>query len=127
MKYIFMLVCTLLLLYTRKSVQINLESHQEFWNKRHSIFNLYGRVCVCVCQDDSANTDLLVIEVFCAESYRSDLNQFMPCLLLFCAVELIKKHDLDKDEPRPLYMDFQATTPMVAFMNYVALVTGFNS
>ncbi|XP_068172390.1 cysteine desulfurase [Antennarius striatus] len=24
----------------------------------------------------------------------------------------IKKKDLDKDEPRPLYMDFQATTPM---------------
>ncbi|XP_059185180.1 cysteine desulfurase, mitochondrial [Centropristis striata] len=26
--------------------------------------------------------------------------------------ELIKKQELDKDEPRPLYMDFQATTPM---------------
>ncbi|XP_026163681.1 cysteine desulfurase [Mastacembelus armatus] len=26
--------------------------------------------------------------------------------------ELIKKHELDKDELRPLYMDFQATTPM---------------
>lgn len=26
--------------------------------------------------------------------------------------ELIKKHELEKDEPRPLYMDFQATTPM---------------
>uniref|UniRef100_A0A8C3AUQ3 Cysteine desulfurase n=2 Tax=Cyclopterus lumpus TaxID=8103 RepID=A0A8C3AUQ3_CYCLU len=26
--------------------------------------------------------------------------------------ELIKKHDLEKDELRPLYMDFQATTPM---------------
>ncbi|KAL7406911.1 hypothetical protein ABVT39_000101 [Epinephelus coioides] len=26
--------------------------------------------------------------------------------------EMIKKYDLDKDEPRPLYMDFQATTPM---------------
>ncbi|XP_068598440.1 cysteine desulfurase [Brachionichthys hirsutus] len=26
--------------------------------------------------------------------------------------ELVKKHDLEKDEPRPLYMDFQATTPM---------------
>ncbi|XP_051272503.1 cysteine desulfurase, mitochondrial [Dicentrarchus labrax] len=25
---------------------------------------------------------------------------------------LIKKHELEKDEPRPLYMDFQATTPM---------------
>lgn len=70
-----------------------------------------------MCKDDSANTDLLVIEVFCAESYCSDLIQFMPHLLLFCAVELIKKHDLDKDEPRPLYMDFQSTTPMVTFMN----------
>ncbi|KAM9757917.1 cysteine desulfurase [Menidia menidia] len=26
--------------------------------------------------------------------------------------ELIKKHELEKDELRPLYMDFQATTPM---------------
>ncbi|XP_070815092.1 cysteine desulfurase [Chaetodon trifascialis] len=26
--------------------------------------------------------------------------------------ELIKKYELEKDEPRPLYMDFQATTPM---------------
>lgn len=26
--------------------------------------------------------------------------------------ELIKKHELEKDEVRPLYMDFQATTPM---------------
>lgn len=26
--------------------------------------------------------------------------------------ELIKKQNLEKDEPRPLYMDFQATTPM---------------
>ncbi|TMS19196.1 Cysteine desulfurase, mitochondrial [Larimichthys crocea] len=26
--------------------------------------------------------------------------------------ELIKKHEPEKDEPRPLYMDFQATTPM---------------
>ncbi|CAK6960908.1 cysteine desulfurase%2C mitochondrial isoform X2 [Scomber scombrus] len=26
--------------------------------------------------------------------------------------ELIQKHELEKDEPRPLYMDFQATTPM---------------
>ncbi|KAG7226822.1 hypothetical protein INR49_014171 [Caranx melampygus] len=26
--------------------------------------------------------------------------------------EMIKKHELEKDELRPLYMDFQATTPM---------------
>ncbi|XP_053172511.1 cysteine desulfurase, mitochondrial isoform X2 [Scomber japonicus] len=26
--------------------------------------------------------------------------------------ELIQKHELERDEPRPLYMDFQATTPM---------------
>lgn len=32
--------------------------------------------------------------------------------------ELIKKHDLEKDEPRPLYMDFQATTPMVTTRNH---------
>uniref|UniRef100_A0A672Z2Y3 Cysteine desulfurase n=1 Tax=Sphaeramia orbicularis TaxID=375764 RepID=A0A672Z2Y3_9TELE len=29
-----------------------------------------------------------------------------------CAAELIKKQELGKDELRPLYMDFQATTPM---------------
>lgn len=27
--------------------------------------------------------------------------------------ELIKSRELEKDELRPLYMDFQATTPMV--------------
>ncbi|CAG5978158.1 unnamed protein product [Menidia menidia] len=31
---------------------------------------------------------------------------------MFGAAELIKKHELEKDELRPLYMDFQATTPM---------------
>lgn len=29
------------------------------------------------------------------------------------AADLIKKQELEKDELRPLYMDFQATTPMV--------------
>lgn len=33
--------------------------------------------------------------------------------LCLCTEELIKKHELEKDELRPLYMDFQATTPMV--------------
>lgn len=37
------------------------------------------------------------------------------------AAELIKKQELDKDEPRPLYMDFQATTPMVTISNVDAL------
>lgn len=40
------------------------------------------------------------------------LTQQFVCLC-FCAAELIKKHELGKDELRPLYMDFQATTPMV--------------
>uniref|UniRef100_A0A3Q3X6W4 Cysteine desulfurase n=1 Tax=Mola mola TaxID=94237 RepID=A0A3Q3X6W4_MOLML len=30
----------------------------------------------------------------------------------YTVTHLIKKQDLEKDEPRPLYMDFQATTPM---------------
>uniref|UniRef100_A0A7N6C2G2 cysteine desulfurase n=1 Tax=Anabas testudineus TaxID=64144 RepID=A0A7N6C2G2_ANATE len=34
------------------------------------------------------------------------------CLLLSHGAELIKKRQLEKDELRPLYMDFQATTPM---------------
>lgn len=29
------------------------------------------------------------------------------------AADLIKKQESESDEPRPLYMDFQATTPMV--------------
>lgn len=40
-------------------------------------------------------------------------------LFLLCAAELIKKHELEKDELRPLYMDFQATTPMVTVTNHV--------
>lgn len=45
--------------------------------------------------------------------------------LLFCAAELIKKRKLEKDELRPLYMDFQATTPMVTVTNHVVIVTSF--
>lgn len=41
-------------------------------------------------------------------SERCDINSNE----LFAA-DLIKKHELEKDEFRPLYMDFQATTPMV--------------
>uniref|UniRef100_A0A8C5DYG1 Cysteine desulfurase n=1 Tax=Gouania willdenowi TaxID=441366 RepID=A0A8C5DYG1_GOUWI len=33
-------------------------------------------------------------------------------LIVFRPTELIKKRELEKDELRPLYMDFQATTPM---------------
>lgn len=60
-------------------------------------------------------TDLIILRVKPAD-----------CLLLFCASELIKKHELEKDEPRPLYMDFQATTPMVTTsINLVITVKGF--
>lgn len=41
--------------------------------------------------------------------------------------ELIKKRELEKDELRPLYMDFQATTPMVTVTNHAAIATGFIS
>lgn len=57
---------------------------------------------------------------------QNDLNQLTLCLLLFFAAELIKKQDLERDELRPLYMDFQATTPMVTITNHVVMVTGLN-
>jgi len=42
--------------------------------------------------------------------------------ILFCSAELIKKHELEIDELRPLYLDFQATTPMVTVSNHVVSV-----
>lgn len=39
------------------------------------------------------------------------LSFYIYCI--YISIELIKKRDLVQDELRPLYMDFQATTPMV--------------
>lgn len=36
------------------------------------------------------------------------------------SADLIKKNELEKDELRPLYMDFQATTPMVTITPMLA-------
>lgn len=74
----------------------------------------------------------------CANLFRSkpsqrhqaspDLNKisWLPlccCALFVVASELIKRHELEIDELRPLYMDFQATTPMVTATHHVVMVT----
>lgn len=46
-------------------------------------------------------------------------------ILYIYAAELIKKHE--QDEPRPLYMDFQATTPMVTVTKHFVTFTRFYS
>lgn len=43
---------------------------------------------------------------------KSTFSEFYGIYSIFAA-DLIKKPELESDEARPLYMDFQATTPMV--------------
>lgn len=45
---------------------------------------------------------------------RNGFSEFYGiCSTYNFATDLIKKQESESDEPRPLYMDFQATTPMV--------------
>lgn len=59
----------------------------------------------------------------CIPTRAINIDPYKLIIFVFLwAAELVKKQELEKDELRPLYMDFQATTPMVTISNCDAVI-----